>query len=106
MKTGNRLKSLFVAGVAVGGMAALCVYAVPVYEVKDADVGQAAVMCRTVGVEIVAEDLFACKEFWKLRIHGDRLKIEADSVQGGVKGLCLSGSDKKCDTAPAFRCGP
>ena len=99
MKTDNRLKSLFVAGVAVGGMAALCVYAVPVYEVKDADVGQAAVMCRTVGVEVVAEDLFACKDFWKLRIHGDRLKIEADSVQGGVKGLCLSGSDKKCDTA-------
>ena len=71
----------------------------PVYEPKETDVSPDAVKCRLAGTPVLDEDLFARRDFWKLANFDNRLGMEVGGVRDGLKGLCLDGSAKTCDTA-------
>ena len=92
MKTCLALAAL-VFGAAFGGERT------PVYDVRDADVLSDAVTCRRVGKPAIAGDAFARREFWTTQNYEKKLGIEVGGVRDGVRGLCLDGSAKTCDTA-------
>ena len=85
--------------IVLGGMVAYVSAAAPVYEVKDADVFPDVVKCRNAGMEVVEGDVFVRKDFWTVENYNNRLKIEVGGLREGVKGLCIDGSTKQCDTA-------
>ena len=84
---------------------ALC-NAAPVYEAKNADVTSETVCCRIAGTPtLVGEDAFSRRDFWALANYDNRLGIEVGGVREGVKGLCIDGSAKSCDTAWSAKSG-
>ena len=91
-----KIKSILAAlEVSLAGVSA----AAPVYETKNMDVSPTALKCRRVGVETLDGDAFSRKDFWKIQNYSKRLGIEVGGVRDEVKGLCLDGSAKTCDTA-------
>ena len=88
----ERLLAVFASG-------AMMAVAAPVYEAKNADVSTDAVRCRPAGTPVLDEDVFARRDFWNLANFDNRLGMEAGGVRDGLKGLCLDGSAKTCDTA-------
>ena len=81
-------------------MASFQVLAAPIYEATNADVSPEAVKCRCAGTPtLVGEDAFVRRDFWKLANYNNCLGIEVGGVRDDVRGLCLDGSAKTCDTA-------
>ena len=74
-------------------------YSAPVYEAKNTDVSSDAITCRLAGTSVLGRDVFALHDFWTIANYDNRLGIEVGGVRDGVKGLCLDGSAKICDTA-------
>ena len=88
------------SSVLLAGLASFSMLAAPVYEAKDVEVSPEAIRCRPAGTSLlVGEDAFARRDFWKLANYNNRLGIEVGGVRDGVRGLCLDGSAKTCDTA-------
>ena len=80
--------------------------AASIYEVKDADVSLDAMRCRCAGTPVlVGNDAFSRKGFWTLANYDNRIGIEIGGVRDDVKGLCLDGSAKQCDTAWSAKSG-
>ncbi len=77
---------------------ALCA-AAPIYDPKDIDVSSNAVTCRVAGTPLLDGDAFSNADFWTLTNYENRLGIEVGGERDGVKGLCLDGSAKVCDSA-------
>ena len=73
--------------------------AAPAYEPKDADVASEAVTCRRVGKPALSGDAFAQRELWKTQNYEKKLGIEVGGTRDGMRGICLDGSAKTCDTA-------
>ena len=85
------------AGVLLAAWTALA--ATPIYEPKDADVASEAVTCRRVGKSALSSDVFAQRTFWTTQNYENKLGIEVGGVRDGMRGLCIDGSAKTCDTA-------
>ena len=77
---------------------ALCA-AAPIYDPKDIDVSSNAVTCRVAGTPLLDGDAFSNADFWTLTNYENRLGIEVGGERDGVRGLCLDGSEKVCDSA-------
>ncbi|MBQ3340592.1 MAG: hypothetical protein IJG84_01750 [Kiritimatiellae bacterium] len=78
----------------------LSLSAAPIYDGKDVDVSPEAVRCRPAGASVLeGEDAFMRRDFWTLNNFDNRIGIEVGGVRDGLKGLCLDGSAKQCDTA-------
>ena len=73
--------------------------AAPVYEPKDADVSPEAVTCRRIGKPMLDGDAFTRRDFWTTKNYENRLGIEVGGLRDGIRGLCVDGSAKTCDTA-------
>ncbi len=84
---------------AFGGLLACSVSAAPIYEAENVEIGPEALTCRPTGTEVLAGDMFARKDFWKIQNFEKRLGIEVGGEREGVTGLCIEGSAKTCDTA-------
>ena len=107
MKKSVALSLLAVVAVpALSSAAASASVAAPIYEAKDAEVSSDAVRCRRAGTPVlVGGDAFSRQDFWTLANHDSRIGIEIGGVRDGVKGLCLDGSAKPCDTAWSAKSG-
>ena len=96
----NRNRDQFLAAAAGALVAVWTAFAAaPVYEPKDTDVSPDAVTCRRVGKPTFDGDPFARREFWTTKNYENKLGIEVGGVRDGVRGLCIDGSAKTCDTA-------
>ena len=82
---------------AVGAAVALA--GSPVYETRNVDVSPGSIRCRVAGKPVLEGDVFSRRDFWKLNNHRNLLGIEVGGTVDGVKGLCLKGAAKDCDTA-------
>ena len=92
----NRIQ-LATAACALAAWTALA--AAPAYEPKDADVASEAITCRRVGKPALSGDAFSQRELWTTQNYEKKLGIEVGGVRDGMRGLCIDGSAKACDTA-------
>jgi hypothetical protein len=91
------MKKIVFAAAALGSFAAFA--ASPVYSARNVEVSPDAIRCREAGVPTVEDDVFLRQGFWKFTNHGNLLKITVGGEYDGVKGLCVQGPAKRCDTA-------
>ena len=91
------MKKIIFAAAAVGSFAAFA--ASPVYNARNVEVLSDAIRCREAGVPTVEDDVFLRQGFWKFTNYGNLLEITVGGEHDGVKGLCVQGPAKKCDTA-------
>ena len=101
----NGIKSLLKSelGVLLAALSFAACAASPVYAPKDVEVASDAIKCRPSGWAVLDGDAFQKKDFWKFGNYENRIGIEPGGVRDGVKGLCLDGSAKSCDTAWSAR---